>query len=156
MPRKTSFPRLHVSCHYVAGIIMLFILLPFIPVNSIRIKKSISFLWFDPPVGSRRLKGTPVWFWLAGSLVPWPMICDSKKNRQKSPKRHLRALGKSYRKPPEAPTPYFLSIAPSGCLQGRRHAQGVTDSHSMSMVWFYFLYLQKLFQRTGLLLWWMP
>jgi len=41
----------------------------------------------------------------------------------KSPKRHLRALCKSYRKHPEAPTRYFPFIAPSGCLQGRRHAK---------------------------------
>ena len=41
----------------------------------------------------------------------------------KSPKWHLRALCKSYRKHPEAPTRYFPFIAPSGCLQGRRHAK---------------------------------
>ena len=119
----------------------------FIPANSMRVQQSISFLWFDPPVGSCPVGWKEL---LTGSDQPDLLYLDPrfailKGNRQKSPKWHLRALGKSYRKPPEAPTPYFLSIAPSGCLQGRRHARGVTDSYSMSMVRFPFLYLQKLF-----------
>jgi hypothetical protein len=73
-------------------------------------------------------------------------------DRGKSPKRHLRALCKSYRKHPEAPNnTSFLLHLPAVCKAG-----GLPDvaigSHSLSMVRFSILHLQKLLERTGILL----
>jgi hypothetical protein len=51
-----------------------------------------------------------------------------------------------------SPKQYFFSTAPSGCLQGRRNARGVTGSHSLSMVRVSFLHLPKLLEGPGLLL----
>jgi hypothetical protein len=73
-------------------------------------------------------------------------------DRWKSPKRHLRALCKSYRKHPEAPNnTSFLLHLPAVCKAG-----GLPDvaigSHSLSMVRFSILHLQKLLERTGILL----
>jgi hypothetical protein len=73
-------------------------------------------------------------------------------DRGKSPKRHLRALCKSYRKHPEAPNnTSFLLHLPAVCKVG-----GLPDvaigSHSLSMVRFSILHLPKLLERTGILL----
>ena len=84
-----------------------------------------------------------------------PRFATLKGDKRKSPKRQLRALCKSDRKHPEAPYYTFLIIAPSGCLQGRRHARRVTYRRSMSMVRASILHLPKLLERPGLLLWYL-
>jgi hypothetical protein len=83
---------------------------------------------------------------LAGDLQPLQA------DRWKSPKRHLRALCKSYRNHPEAPNDTsFLLHLPAVCKVG-----GLSDiaiaSHSLSMVRFSILHLPKLLERTGILL----
>jgi len=76
--------------------------------------------------------------------------------KQKSPKRQLRALKKSYHQQPEAPPQYLFSNTSSGCLQDRRPTYFTFTSNSMRLVSFNFFCLPILLERTALLQWSLP
>jgi hypothetical protein len=77
--------------------------------------------------------------------VSWRVICDPYGHELEKPEVAPSGFMQELPQASGSSTRYLPFIAPSGCLQGRRHAQIVTHFYSMSMVRFPFLYLQKLF-----------